>query len=82
MALGDSRVDSCVDKLESTLTVLIDLGDDTHMAYTVTNSTTSEEHEVARLQVFALHATSIINLRTAASVQIDAKLLKDIACKT
>lgn len=78
VALGDAAVHGGVDKLESTLTILVYLGDDAHVADAVANGATVEEHEVAGLQVLARDAAAVMNLGAAAAVKGDAELLEHI----
>ena len=82
VALGDAAVDGSVDKLESTLTILVNLGDDAHMADAAANGATVEEHEVAGLQVLARDAAAVMNLGAAAAVKGDAELLEYITGET
>ena len=78
VALGDAAVDCGVDKLESALTILVDLGDNAHMADAAANGAAVEEHQVARLQILARDATAVVNLCAAATVKGDAELLEHI----
>ena len=60
LALGHAAVASRVDEVERV--VLVNLGDNAYVAHATTARTALEEHEVARLQVFLLHAYTIENL--------------------
>ena len=67
----------CVDKLERAV-LLVDLGDNAHVANAVVHCASVEEHEVTRLQLIAVHATAVVDLPTRSAVEAEAEALEHI----
>ena len=82
MALGDTGVHGGMDKLETATIVLVHLGDDTHVTDALVHCTAVEEYEVARLQLAARNATSVVDLSARTAIKADAKTLEHITGET
>lgn len=68
-----------MDEFESAFSVLVDLGDNAHMSNALVDGAAAEEHQVAGSQVTAVNTASVVDLGIGAAVQIEAKLLEDVA---
>jgi len=80
LALGHAATACRVDEVERV--VVVDAGNDAHVAHAATARTALEEDEVARLQVLLLDAHAVKDLASRRAVQLDAKALEHITGKT
>ena len=71
----------CVDKLESAIAV-VGLSNDAHVTNAIATSTAIEEHEVARFQLVAVHATAVAFLVARSAREAVAEIAKHIAGET
>ena len=70
-----------MDKIE-VMTIGVNLGDDSHMAYAATVAATAKEHKVTWFKVAALNSLAVVHLKAGTAGKFVAKLSKYIASET